>query len=106
MRPTHFHITSHCNGVVVGTSVSSLAECFIAHLLAIHARTSNIELTVYPYDGNRHHLRRPDGRLYPLFLYRSGVEAKLTAAQFSDLVHDYAHGRAGADANVSLQAAA
>jgi hypothetical protein len=105
MRPTHFHITSHCNGVVVGTSVSSSAECFIAHVLAIHARTSNIELTVYPYDGNRHHLRQSDGRLYPLFLYRLGIEAQLTSAQFSDLVHDYAYGRASGDAKASLQAA-
>jgi hypothetical protein len=105
MQPTHFHITSHCNGVLVGTSVSSSAECFIAHLLAIHARTSNIELTVYPYDGDRHHFRGPDGRLYPLFLYRSSAEAQLTAAQFSDLVHDYAHGRAGVGAQACLQAA-
>lgn len=92
MRTTHFHVVSYCNGVLVGTSVSTSADCFIRHLMAIHNKTKDVEMTVYPYDCQGHHLRGQGGQLYPLFLYRSSVEAKLTREEFYVRVHDYAYG--------------
>ncbi|GGE83739.1 hypothetical protein [Massilia psychrophila] len=44
------------------------AAAFVAHLLAVHDKTSNIDLTVYPYDAHRRHMRDVDGRLRPLSL--------------------------------------
>ena len=105
MRTTHFHVVSYCNGVLVGTSVSTSADCFIRHLMAIHDKTTNVEMTVYPYDCQGHHLRVQGGQLYPLFLYRSAVEAKLSRDEFYVRVHDYAYGLVDRPCAAQLQPA-
>jgi hypothetical protein len=93
-RPVQFHITAFCNGVALGTSLVHNQKGFVSHLLAVHDRTLNIELTVYPYDAAGRHLVCSCGQLYPIFTYRFGRESMLSREQLEALLTVYAQGRA------------
>lgn len=94
LKPAQFHVTAYSNGILLGTAVQVSAEAFVNHMLAVHDRTSNIEVTVYPYNTQHAHMCDGDGRLYPLFVYRAGRESMLTHAQFEEMLIAYAEGKA------------
>jgi len=97
-KPAQFHVTAFSNGVLLGTAIAASAHAFVNHMLAVHDKTSNVEMTVYPYSTQHTHMRGEDGHLYPLFVYRSGRESMLTHAQLEEMLIEYAEGKAQIDA--------
>jgi hypothetical protein len=95
--PAQFHITAYSHGVLLGTAIAATPRAFISQMLAVHDRALAVDLTVYPYEANHAHMRTDDGRLYPLFVYRSGRESMLSHAQLEELLAAYATGRARCD---------
>lgn len=95
-KPDQFHVTAYSNGVLLGTAIATSDHAFVSHMLAVHDKTSGIDMTVYPYGVQHTHMRADDGRLYPLFVYRSGRESLLTHAQLKEMLIVYAAGQVDA----------
>jgi hypothetical protein len=91
-QPEQFHVTASCRGVILGTAISLTPSAFVTHLLSIHDKAAPVDLTVYPYDAGHRHMRRQNGRLYPLFIYRCGCESLLSHAQLKKMLEVYADG--------------
>lgn len=94
LKPAQFHVTAYSNGVLLGTAIAASAHAFVNHMLAVHDKTLNIDMTVYPYSTQHTHMCGDDGRLYPLFVYRAGRESMLTHTQLEEMLIDYVEGKA------------